>query len=79
MMSLWFGVSATAVKLCLDALGLDYSGLSGFRETADLSFDLLCFLPACVVAYEGVVKLPRVLRGPFLSPGPHLDLGRHHH
>jgi phosphoglycerol transferase MdoB-like AlkP superfamily enzyme len=67
MMSLWFGVSATAVKLFLDALGLDYSGLSGFRETADLSFDLLCFLPACVVAYEGAVKLPRVLRGPFLS------------
>jgi hypothetical protein len=60
--SLRFGLWCLAAKLVTEAIGLTWTGAQAFIEAARPGWDILAFLPVCILVFEGVDVLPGALR-----------------
>jgi len=67
--SLQFGLVCLAAKLGIEMLGLDWNGPAGFVQAASPALDFLAFLPACMILFEGINRLPTPARALALVAG----------
>jgi hypothetical protein len=60
--SLRFGLWCLAAKLLSEAIGITWSGVHGFVDAARPGWDVLAFLPVCILVFEAADVLPGVFR-----------------